>query len=453
MDATALARAIARGQTTAPAVMAAALDACAARAALGAVARLLPRDAALALADAPGQGPLAGVPMLAKDLGSHARGLAPVAGCAALRARLDDPAEDSAYFARLRAAGLLPFGLSTVPEFGLSLSAEPPGGPIARNPFDTTRTPGGSSGGAASAVAAGIVALAHATDAAGSIRVPAACCGLWGLKASRGALPQGPGFFNLLMGLAGDGILARSLRDITTVHHLTAGRARGPAADAAPHPLPERPVIGLALPVRASPADRSATEATAALLANAGCTVLPISSPDALGARAHALAGTILSLSQAEWLASLGLNDTEISPLIAASAAQGASLTGPDAFALTREVAQISHAGWALFATCDAILMPVLSGPPPAIGHFDFTTTDVDAHLARMEAMAPNAAIANACGLPALAFPAGMENGLPVGVQIMGPIGSDQMLLALAARINEALPAIAYPAPITGMPA
>ena len=449
-DATALARAIAEGRTTARAVMAATLSACAERVGLGAVARLLPDGT---LSGVPGKGVFHGVPMLAKDLGSAARGLAPAAGSPALRARAEDPEEDSALFARWRALGLVPMGLSTVPEFGLALSAEPPGGVPARNPFDTTRTPGGSSGGAAAAVAGGIVAIAHATDAGGSIRVPAACCGLWGLKPSRGALPQGPGFSNYLMGIAGEGVVARSLRDVATAHEGAADETRGPTPEAAARPLPEAPVIGLALPDRCSAVDSAAAEAVAQLFAGAGCTILPIPAPDALGAEAHDLVGRILSLSQADWLDGMGVAASEVSPLIAASAARGRAMTGPQAFALTREIARISHRGWALFDTCDAILMPVLSGPPPLLGHFDFAATDVTAHLARMEAMAPNAAIANACGLPALAMPAGMAAGLPVGVQLMGPMGSDDTLLALATRIAESLPPIPYPAPIAGMPA
>jgi amidase len=448
-DATALAQAIAEGRTSARAVMAATLDACGRQAELGAVARLLPEDA---IAGVPGMGVFHGVPMLAKDLGSAARGLAPAAGSQALRARVQDLVEDSALFARWRAAGLVPVGLSTVPEFGMALSAEPPGAAPARNPFDPARTPGGSSGGAAAAVAGGIVAIAHATDAGGSIRVPAACCGLWGLKPSRGALPQGPLFSNHLMGIAGEGVVARSLRDVAAAHAVAAGEARGPTPEAAARPLPEAPVIGLALPERCSATDRAAAEAVADLFAQAGCTILPIPAPDALGVEAHDLAGRILSLSQADWLDAMGIPATDVSPLIAASAARGRAMTGPQAFALTRDVARLSHRGWALFEDCDAILMPILSGLPPLLGHFDFTSDDVEAHLARMEAMAPNAAIANVCGLPALAMPAGMAGGLPVGVQLMGPMGSDAALMALAARVAEALPPIPYPAPIAGMP-
>ncbi|MFY8154306.1 MAG: amidase family protein, partial [Hyphomicrobiales bacterium] len=112
-----------------------------------------------------------------KDLGSAAAGLPPRAGSTALYALPTPAGEDSELVKRFRRSGLLPFGLTTTPEFGLSLSSEPPGFAPARNPFDPARTPGGSSGGAAAAVAAGLVAIAHATDAAGSIRVPAACCG------------------------------------------------------------------------------------------------------------------------------------------------------------------------------------------------------------------------------------------------------------------------------------
>ena len=172
MDATSLSEAFAAGHTSVRAVMEATLAACEEQSGLGAVARMLDRKAALAESAAPG--PFSGVPILAKDLGSHARGLAPSAGSRALRARNPTASRDSDFFAALRASGVVPMGLSTVPEFGFALSSEPPGGPVARNPIGPDLSPGGSSGGAAAAVAAGLVAMAHATDAAGSNRVPAA---------------------------------------------------------------------------------------------------------------------------------------------------------------------------------------------------------------------------------------------------------------------------------------
>ncbi|WP_308916008.1 amidase [Jannaschia sp. LMIT008] len=417
-DATGHAAAIAIGRMTPRAA------ADAARAACGgdpAVVRLLPRDDVLAAADAAPAGPLRGVPVLAKDLGSAARGLAPAAGCDAMRAATSDPDEDSAWFARLRAAGAVPIGLSAVPPFGFALTTDP-----VPNPFDDARSPGGSSGGAASAVARGLVPLAHATDAAGSIRVPAACCGLWGLKASRGALVRGPRFDNHLMGLAGDGVVARSLRDVALVHALT-------ASDAPVRPLPGRVRVGMALPDRADDAGRDAVRAVADRFAAAGCSVSPVPAPDDLGAKCHAVAGDVLCVSLAEWLDATWVAD--VPPLIAAAADRGRALSGPEVFALTREVACLTHAAGASFDACDVLLMPVLSGPPPRPGHFDFAATDVDAHLAAMEAVAPNAAVANVCGLPALAMPAGRRDGLPVGVQVLAPAGTDATLLSLAARI------------------
>ena len=407
-----------------------------AQASLGAVARLLPYDKIPAGTD----GPLHGVPMLAKDLGSHAQGLAPSAGSTALRARVADPSQDSDFFKVLRAQGLIPIGLSTTPEFGFALSSEPPGQPPALNPFDTNLSPGGSSGGAAAAVAAGIVAMAHATDAAGSIRVPAACCGLWGLKPSRGATPMGPDFGNFLMGIVGEGILARSLRDIA-------------AAFAPFQPqgtLLKRPRIALAIPERCNSVQANAARQAAHLFEAAGTQIIPMSAPDDLGAEAHAIAGQILAVSLADWLDAFDMTGQEVSPLSAANATLGRAMTGPQVFVLSRRIQQISHAVEALFAEAEAILMPILSGPPPPIGAFPSDHTDVALHVAKMEALAPNAALANVAGLPALAIPLPTSEPTPTAVQLMGPSGSDAMLLALAATITP--PPITYPASIAGMP-
>lgn len=403
---------------------------------LGAVVRLLPRETILA----PTPGLLSGVPILAKDLGSCARDLAPTAGSKALRARVSNPENDSDFFKALRAQGLVPIGLSTTAEFGFALSSEPPDQPPAKNPFDTRLSPGGSSGGAAAAVAAGIVAVAHATDAAGSIRVPAACCGLWGLKPSRGTTPMGPDFGNYLMGIVGEGVLARSCHDIATVL----------APFIPQREAPTRPRICIAIPKRCDPIQVSATRQVAGLFESTGAEVIPCPSPHILGAESHALAGQILSVSLAEWLSALEISDDEISPLAAANAALGRSVTGSELFATTRRVQQISHAASALFADTDAILMPILSGPPPGLGTFRTDHEDVEGHLAKMEALAPNAALANIAGLPALAIPLPTPGPTPTAVQLIGPLGSDAMILALAGKITP--PAVSYPAPIAGMP-
>ena len=455
-DATALAADIASGRTTARSAMKAALTAAGQLGSLGAVARV---NYARGMADAEaadkapceGRGPFHGVPILAKDLGSYARGLAPVAGSPAIRERTHDPEDDSELFQRFRAAGLVPFGLTTVPEFGLALSSEPPNAPPALNPFDFSKTPGGSSGGAAAAVAAGIVAIAHATDAVGSIRVPAACCELFGLKPTRGATPQGPDFNNHLLGLASELVLARSLRDIETAFACVTGNAKGPEPDPAQRVFPDRLRIAIAVSDRHGDAERKATEQVAAVLAESGADIIEIEAPDTLGRACHEIAATILSVSLTEWLDALGIPDKEISPIAAATAARGRALTSAALLAAARDVGRLSYQAATHFDTCDAILTPVLSGPPPDLGFFDPGDTDPTHRFELMENMAPNAALANVAGLPALAFPAGMNGNLPVGVQLIGPMGSDMALLKLTELATANLPPIQYPHPVAGL--
>lgn len=439
-DATSLAAAIASGKTTARAVMEAALQRAAELEHLGLLARLEPElGRAGALVAAPG--PFQGVPFLGKDLGAGAAGMTPCAGSPGLQRRMKDNDDDDALFARFRAGGLVPFGLTTVPEFGFALTADP-----ARNPWNPMLTPGGSSGGAAGAVAAGIVAIAHATDAAGSTRVPAACCGLVGLKASRGAMPGGPFFGNHLMGIASELVLARSVRDVVTAFGLMDGFGDAPPVRVV---LSDRPVIGVAISARCGLAQAQAALDAATVL---GGTIKVIEAPDELGAKALALARLILSVSLAEWLGGYGVELTEVSPLAAALAAEGNLVSAKALFVASREMAQLADQARLAFDSVDVVLSPVLAGPPPSLGHFDFSRTDVTAHLARMEAMAPNAALANVTGFPALAIPFGMSDGSPIGVQLMGPLGSDKALLALGAKLEAVAPKLAFPYAIAGHP-
>lgn len=416
------------------------LDAATARADLAATLGI---DAAraLALARQPHGGCFAGVPFLGKDLGSGAAAFTVGAGVEAVRRR-SASTHDSDLFMRFRAAGLLQAGLSTVPPFGLALTSDP-----ARNPFDTQRSPGGSSGGAAAAVAAGIVAIAHATDAAGSIRVPAACCGLYGLKPSRGAVPGGPDFGNHLMGLAAELVLARSLRDVAAAFHAVAETSQ-----AAPgFTLPVR--VALCLPARCNGAQAEAAKNAGEALVRLGCLVTPCPAPDALGAQAAAIARTILTASLAEWLDALAIPDSEIPPLAAAIAAEGRAMAAATLFAASRSMAQTAQALWQDFAAHEVILSPVLAEGPPPTGAFDFSATDPAAHFAQMEATAPNAALANVAGAPALAMPFGTgADGMPRGIQLMSRPGTDAALLAFAEKLAAVSPPITFPFAIAGHP-
>lgn len=465
-DATALAAAIRRGETTACAALEASLARIARRADLGAVVRLAPaigREAAEGFDALFRRGspratgaPFGGVPFLMKDLGNAARGLPPTAGSAALARRASVAAADSALARRFRRAGLIPFGLTTTPEFGLALTAEPPGGPVARNPFDAALSPGGSSGGAAAAVAAGLVALAHATDAAGSIRVPAAACGLFGLKPTRGATPNGPDFGNHLGGIVGELVVARSLRDLRSALLCAAGDGAGPCCDpdlSAYEPGRLRIAVvadgpGLAI----GPDAAAAVEEAAAVLAAAGHRIVG-SDPATLAGlagRADRVARAILSVSLAAWMEAVGVGAAEMSPLAAAVRAEGARMPATALFAAETDGVRVAHALWRIFERCDAILTPVLADGIPAVGAFPTDHTDTDGHFARMAATAPFAALANVGGMPALAAPLGLDTrGRPRSVQLIGPMGADLLLLDAAEALAAARP-IAFPAPVAG---
>ncbi len=430
-DATSLAAAIASGAVSAPEVFAAAV---AAADRFGAVVRLEP-DAGRGFVP----GPFGGVPFLGKDLGSGAVGLSPVAGSNALARRRVDQATDSDLFVRFRAAGLVPFGLTTVPEFGLALTSDP-----AVNPWDARLSPGGSSGGAAAAVAGGIVAIAHATDAAGSIRMPAACCGLVGLKPSRGAVPMGPDQGNWLMGLASELVLARSVRDVAAAFDVVAEPWAGDRGFLAGR-------VAVMVPAGCDLGQAEAARAVAQLAEGLGLGVEERAFPAALAARADRVARTVLTASLAEWMGFLGVPGEELTPIAAAVLAEGRGMGAAELFAVSREMAVLTAEWEAWMAGVDAVISPVLARGVPKVGAFDMQARDVAAHFAQMGAVAPGAAMANAAGFPALVIPyAG--GGIPVGVQIAGRVGCDRALLALGARLAAVAPVVAYPYAIAGHP-
>ncbi|MEZ5754799.1 MAG: amidase [Paracoccaceae bacterium] len=432
-----MAGAIASGAVAASWVMEAALEAAVARG-FGAVCRLEPAMGRAGALAAPA-GAFAGVPFLGKDLGSGAAGLSPVAGSAALARRRRDAVSDSDLFARFRVAGLVPFGLTTVPEFGLALTSDP-----AVNPWDARLSPGGSSGGAAAAVAGGIVAMAHATDAAGSIRVPAACCGLVGLKPSRGAVPMGPDQGNWLMGLASELVLARSVRDVVTAFEAVAEPWAGDRGFGAGR-------VAVMVPDGCDALQAGAVGAVARLAEGLGLAVEERAFPQAMAARAGAVAQRVLTASLAEWMGFLGVAGEEVAPIAAAVLEEGRAMGAAELFAASREMAVLTAEWEAWMAGVDAVISPVLARGVPEVGAFDMAARDVTAHFAQMGAVAPGAALANAAGYPALVIPfAG--GGIPVGVQIAARVGCDRTLLALGARLAGALPSVAYPFDIAGHP-
>ncbi|MEP5195165.1 MAG: amidase family protein, partial [Roseobacter sp.] len=266
-----------------------------------------------------------------------------------------------------------------------------------------------------------------------------------GLKPSRGAIPGGPDFTNHLMGIASELVLARSVRDVETAFHAVQ-QPITPVQSS--HPLR----VGLALPDRCEPEQVQAAQAAAQALQDAGLDVQEMPAPDDLGAEAGSIARLILTVSLAEWLTSMGIKDDAVSPLAAAMAAEGRAIPATALFETARALARLADRSTQLFENTDVILSPVLSRAPPKVGTFDLQGNDPAAHFKKLEAFAPNAALANVAGLPALTLPFGLSNGLPIGVQLMGPLGSDAALLRLGADLQSRAPACSFPFPISGLP-
>ncbi|MCF3643053.1 amidase [Rhizobium sp. TRM95111] len=452
-DATALAAAIACGTVTCREAMDASLAAAERHRDLGALCHI-DADRGRKVADAMDEErrsdpagfatrAFAGVPTLAKDLGGPFAGF-PVRAGSHLFDHLAGGSMDSDLAARFRAAGLCVFGMTTSPEVGLSLASEPARGPTCRNPLASALTAGGSSGGAAAAVAAGIVAIAHATDAGGSIRVPAACCGLVGLKPTRGAMPGGPAFGNHLGGIASEFVVARSVRDTRRALSALAGRARGPFADLAfSDAAPGKLRIGvLAETGSRFPMDlqraTAVSDAARALEAD-GHRIVPVvawAELEGLAGASNRVFADIISVNLARLVESLRLDLSLCEPMTGAVAERGAAMPATAFWDSLTAAVSVSHALWNLFDGFDCLLTPMLATAPPPLGSFPTDHTDANLHFSRMAAFAPLATLANISGVPALTLPFGADgDGLPLPVQLVGPMGSDRILLALADRL------------------
>ncbi|MGY1690869.1 amidase [Geodermatophilus sp. SYSU D01105] len=399
--------------------------------------RVVRREAALAEAAAvdaaPGRAslPLAGVPIAVKDNVAVA-GEACTDGSPACPARR--AAEDHPVVARLRAAGAVVVGLTRAPELCLYASTDGPGA-VSRNPWDTSRSPAGSSGGSAAAVAAGAVPLAHGNDGMGSLRLPAAACGLVTLKPGRGAVPAGIGADDW-SGMAENGALATTVADLALAHAVLAGEEPVPP-EAPGRPLriavsTRSPVPG----VRADAPARAAVERVATALTTAGHTVVrrdpPVPPAAAAGAVARWLAGA------ADDAAHLGIPLADLQRRSRTHARLGrwvraAGLVRP------RTAERFREQVVAFLSDVDVLLTPVTTGPPlPARPWHERSFL---ANVTANARWAPWTAAWNLAGLPALVLPAGTRpDGLPLAVQFVGPPGAERRLLWLAGELERRQP-------------
>lgn len=392
-------------------------------------------------------GAFGGVPTFIKD-NVDVAGLPTCFGSAALTAR---PARRTAAPARqFLGQGFTLLGKSTLPEFGLTASTEYAGAPPTRNPWDTARSAGGSSGGSAALVAAGVVPIAHGNDGGGSIRIPAACTGLVGLKPSRARLEDNPGVRALPVNLVVEGVLTRTVRD--TAHYLAAAEAYAPAAGLPPiglvhGPSDRRMRIGLVTTdVRGRAVDpqvRGTVESAARVLAAAGHTLEPHTLSiderfiEDFTLYWSVLAGAEVGLSKAS--GGRNFRPSAVDPFTAGllSRLKTAALRiGP---AVTR-LRRASEVYAQQMATFDVLLSPVLSTAPPLLGEHD-PAQPFETLLLKLIDYVGFTPVNNLAGAPAIALPHRiMECGMPGSVQLWGEPGGEATLLDLAYQLEALSP-------------
>lgn len=406
--------------------------------------QVLDADGALRAPAVPG--PFSGVPTFVKD-NTDVAGLPTNHGSEAFTAAA---VKRDAPFARtLRGLGLVPLGKSRLPEFGFNASTEFMTGEPVRNPWDTGFSVGASSGGSAALVAAGVVPLAHANDGGGSIRIPAAACGLVGLKPTRGRFAAGPLERVLPVNIVGEGVVTRSVRDTAhfVAHAEQVRRNRAlPPVGLVEGPGARRLRIGLVLDsvtgVPTDDATRSAVLATASLLSGLGHDVVEMPPPmDQQFADDFVLYWGLLGFLTARIPAKAlpGLDRSRFDALTLGLSSYYLAHRRATVGALRRlRASRVAYA--AALRGYDAVLTPVLAHTTPPIGHLA-PTVPFEELLQRLVQYASFTPLNNATGSPAISLPLGATAaGLPIGVHLMGAHGGERTLLELAYELESAQP-------------
>ena len=455
-DAVGLAALIAKGDVTAEEALESALAGMAeVQPKLNAVVHDMEAEARRTLAAGVPDGPFAGVPFMLKDLNLNYAGQPTGQGSRFYEGFVPD--RDSELVVRQKAAGLVVMAKTNTPEFGLCATTEPVAHGAAPNPWNLAHSCGGSSGGSASVVAAGVVPAAHATDGGGSIRIPAACSGLVGLKTTRGRNPVGPDIGESLFSVGH--VVCRTVRDTAHFLDATAGPElgaphAGPAsegrfADAlARDPGRLRIAVATRVPAGRSldPACASAIEATAALLTEMGHTVEAADPPidyEWMGAAWRRFSAVNCNLNLARRAAALGrpARDDELEPITRLTAEEGAAMSATEFFALIQEVHAFGRQMAHFHEDWDVLLTPTLAAPPIPLGQLVMTTEDYADYYERLFRYIPFTPVQNLSGQPAITLPLNVStDGLPIGVQFAARFGGEALLIALAARLEEARP-------------
>ena len=410
--------------------------------------------AARAEAKRPREGPLAGAPFLVKDYAAHVIGWPTSAGSRLFQHEV--AIADAPIVSAYRRAGLLIFGKTNLPELGLDATTEPDLHGATRNPWDVARTAGGSSGGSAAAVAAGIVPAAHASDAGGSIRIPASCCGLFGLKPSRGRVSFAP-VSDGLAGFDAQHAVTRTVRDSAALLDAVCAPQVGDPYSAPPQQRPfleecrrDPGALRIGFTTEAFEAGvisaecRQAVTSTVSLLAGLGHEVeefaMPAGLDAAVAASSAVLAGHIAAdLDDRAQQLGRPIAEADVEPLTFARYQHARGYSASDYVRALRIVHGYGRAVAGLFSRFDVVVTSTLGSPPVALGVLRGAAPGA-AGVAR-RAFMPNTRIFNLTGQPAMSMPlAWTDEGLPVGVQFVAAMGSEATLFRLAAQLESAAP-------------
>ena len=402
-------------------------------------------------------GPFKGVPFLIKDLGVRVAGWPRTQGSRFTHDLTD--AEDSSLVTRYRGSGAVLVGKTNTPEYGITGTTESARLGPCRNPWNPDHIAGGSSGGSASAVAAGIVPLAHASDGLGSIRIPAACCGLFGLKVTRDRNPDLPDGPNSAYNLAVDHVVSRTVRDSAAMLDVTGVPAPGSPYPAPPKTRPYMEEI-LSHPGRLKiawssetpsgrpidPEVEAALRATAETLKALGHDVVE----QGLGIDYRALYEVMAPIGGANFAANMlrVINDMgrepeadELEPLTWAILRRGREVSGETVLWNMARLRLINRRILELFEVHDVYLTPVMGTPPPPIGHIDPVNLTPKEVNRRQGVAFPYTPPFNVTGQPSMSVPlAWSAAGLPIGMMFSGRYADEATLFRLAAQLEKEMP-------------
>ena len=413
-------------------------------------------------------GPFKGVPFLIKDIGTAVEGWPMTSGSAYLKNYVSP--QDCELTRRYRAAGVVLMGKTNTPEFGIPGTTEGRHLGICRNPWNPEHSSGGSSGGAASAVASGMVPMAHGSDGLGSIRIPAAQCGLVGMKPTQCRNPGGPDDRGRAHGLIVDHVLTRTLRDSAAMLDWTGYPEDDAPYAAVPKARPYMDEIRTApgklkiayctdTPSKTPPtADVQAVfDSTLKLLEDLGHTLiekkeLPIDWRKLYKAQSF-VSGAMLVASIKDWSRTLGREPTEdeFEPLAWMAYTGSMRLTGEQVGWGLQMMRYISRQIVGLWRDFDVLFSPVTIAPPPAIGHLDPVNVDPREFNKRQSRIFGYTPPFNMTGQPSISLPLGMSAGkLPIGMMFTGRYADEATLYRLAAQLEEARPWIDRTPPIWG---